>query len=73
MRRGALVLLGSALCILSSCSSPPSTGTVHGVFETIGGPAGHGPHLLPGRVVFSDGNGANVSVKVGARGTFSVN
>jgi hypothetical protein len=73
MRRAALVILGLSVFVLCSCSSPPSrTGTVEGVFQTIGGPAGHGPQRLPGTVVFTDKRGGHTSVKVAASGKFSV-
>jgi hypothetical protein len=71
--RAALVILGLSVFGLCSCSSPPSgTGTVEGVFETIGGLAGHGPHRLPGTTVFTTKGGGRTSVKVANSGKFLV-
>lgn len=59
------------LLALSECTSKPSTGTVDGVFETLGGLATAGHHDLPGTVVFTNGQRSHSSVKVGANGASS--
>jgi len=60
------------LLAVSECTSKPSTGTVDGVFETLGGLATAGHHDLPGTVVFTNGQRSHSSVKVGANGAFSI-
>ncbi len=67
----ALAILGLALFVLSGCGSSPGTGTVNGVFETLGGAPGYGPHRIPGTVVFTNGQSARISVTVTAKGTLS--
>lgn len=71
MRRSALAALAVGLLALASCSSSPQTGSVTGVFKTVGGAPGYGTHPLPGTVVFSNPQGTHVSVRVDADGTFS--
>jgi hypothetical protein len=71
MRRIALAALAVGLVVLSGCSSSAPTGSVTGLFETAGGAPGYGPHPLPGTVVFSSPRGTQVSVGVGADGSFS--
>lgn len=72
MRRNALAALAVSLLVLSGCSSSPQTGTVTGVFQTVGGAPGFGPHRLPGIVVFTDADGARTSVTVRPDGVLSV-
>lgn len=72
MKRWSLTLLVIGVVALSSCSSSGGTGTVTGVFETSGGPVGYRPHRLPGKVVFEDSKGDQVSVRVGISGSLAV-
>jgi hypothetical protein len=68
--RIGLIVFGS-MVLLGACSSTPSTGTVEGHLQAVGGLA-PGPRPLPGTVEFTGADGARTSVSVAADGTFHV-
>ncbi len=57
---------------LAACSSSPTTGTLTGTLEAVGGPAGVGPRPLSGQVTFHGSTGRIYTITPGANGRFSI-
>ncbi len=76
VRRAPLTLLTAlaALCAgvsFAGCSSPPEEGTLDGILQAVGGPAGTGPQPLSGSVTFHGSNGNIATIDLSANGRFS--
>ena len=73
IRRGGLAALVVAALTLatagpSSASDHPRTGTISGVFETLGGPPNASPHPLPGIVKLTSATGRHIRFVTGKNG-----
>jgi hypothetical protein len=76
VRRAPLTVLTvlAALCAavsLAGCSSPPDQGTLDGILQAVGGPAGTGPLPLRGSVTFHGSDGNIATIDVSTHGRFS--
>jgi hypothetical protein len=76
LRRAPLSILTAlaAICAgmsFAGCSSPPDTGTLDGILQAVGGPAGTAPRPLSGSVTFHGSNGNIATIDLSASGRFS--
>jgi hypothetical protein len=76
VRRAPLSILTAlaAICAgmsFAGCCSPPDKGTLDGILQAVGGPAGTGPRPLSGSVTFHGSNGNVATIDLSASGRFS--
>jgi hypothetical protein len=64
----------AALCAglsFAGCSATPEQGTLDGILQAVGGPAGTGPLPLSGSVTFHGSDGNIATIDLSANGRFS--